>query len=96
MIRKKADVLPNPRKALAFLEQLHRDGQPISLTINGKVDLLIEDAGSFQRLFDLVDRLEAIEGIKGGLESFERGEGRPARAALEELRRKHKKPRRET
>jgi hypothetical protein len=34
------------------------------------------------------ERAEAIEAISKGMESFERGEGRPAREALEELRKK--------
>jgi hypothetical protein len=34
------------------------------------------------------ERAEAVEGIRKGMESFERGEGRPAREALKELRKK--------
>ncbi len=34
------------------------------------------------------ERAEAVEAICKGMESFERGEGRPAREALEELRKK--------
>lgn len=34
------------------------------------------------------ERAEAVEAIREGVESFERGEGRLAREALEELRQK--------
>jgi hypothetical protein len=34
-----------------------------------------------------------VAAIRTGMEEFERGEGRPAREALEELRRKHGIPR---
>lgn len=90
MIRKKSDV---GSSALPRLEQLHTAGTPITMVLNDEIVFTIEDAGSFQRLAELIDRLEAIEGINNGLRSFERGEGRPAREALEELRRKHQKPR---
>ena len=32
---------------------------------------------------------ETVKAIRAGIESFRRGEGRPAREALEELRQKH-------
>jgi predicted transcriptional regulator len=40
------------------------------------------------------ERARAVEAIRKGMESFERGEGRPAREALEELWKKirHTKP----
>lgn len=94
MIRKKAAALP--MSTLARLEAWRAAGRPIRIVINGQIELTIDDDGSFQELLTLVDRLETIEGIKRGLESFERGEGRPAREALEELRRKHKHSRRRT
>jgi hypothetical protein len=37
----------------------------------------------------LVDRLEAIEGIQKGLESMQRGEGKPAQEVFTRLRKKH-------
>lgn len=42
-----------------------------------------------QRLTDLADRVEAIEGIQRGLAAKARGESLPAVAALEALRLKH-------
>jgi MFS family permease len=40
----------------------------------------------------LVDRLETIDGIQRGLESMNRGEGRPVEEFFEELRQKHELP----
>ena len=64
------------------------------LTINGRAKIVVQDAGSYQRLLELVDRLEAIAAVKRGMESFARGEGLPATEALEQVRKKHKIPRR--
>jgi PHD/YefM family antitoxin component YafN of YafNO toxin-antitoxin module len=90
-IRRGIDSLTNfKRKTPSFLQKLRRTGQPLVLTINGKAKLVVQDAGSYQKLLELVDRLEAIAGIKRGMESFAQGEGRPAKEALEQLQKKHK------
>lgn len=41
-----------------------------------------------QQSLDHAERVEAVEAIREGMESFERGEGRPAREALDERRQK--------
>src|SRR5436853_6014192 len=65
----------NPAK---FLKQLKRTKEPVVLTVNGKAELVVQDAESYQRLLEAKDRMEAIEGIKRGLESIKRGGGKPA------------------
>jgi prevent-host-death family protein len=74
------------------IEQLKTTGQPMVLTVNGKAEVVVQDAASYQRMLDLIDRAEAIIGVKKGLESIERGEGIPAEEAFERLRRKHNIP----
>jgi len=65
------------RKTSEFLRQLKETGNPVVLTINGKAELVVQDAASYQRLFDLAERLETIQAVKEGLASVDRGEGRP-------------------
>lgn len=77
------------RNAVELMQQLRETEQPIVLTINGKADLLVQDSESYQKLLELVERLETITAIKVGLEQMDRGEAVPAREAFEELRRKH-------
>ena len=60
-----------------FLAQLRETGHPVVLTINGKAELVVQDAKSYQRLLDLAERLETIQAVREGLASVERGEGRP-------------------
>jgi prevent-host-death family protein len=78
------------RSTSAFLRRLNETGHPLVLTINGKAELVVQDAASYQRLFELAERLETISAVKEGLASADRGEGRPIAhmfAALErELR----------
>ena len=78
------------RNSSEFIEQLKATGEPIVLTVNGKAEIVVQDAASYQRMLELMDRADAILGIKKGLDSMARGEGIPAEEAFERLRRKHK------
>ena len=80
------------RNAKTHLEQMKKTGRPRVLTIRGKAELIVQDAKSYQKLLDAVERLEATEGIKRGLASLQRGEGRPIEDALEDLRKKYEIP----
>ena len=62
---------------------------PEVLTVNGKAVLVVQDTAACQKLPDLIDRIEAIAGIRQGLESMHRGEGRPAADVFQDLRTKH-------
>lgn len=73
------------RNTPKFLRQLKETGHPLVLTINGKAELVVQDAASYQRLFELAERLETIEAVKEGLAAIDRGEGRPMDAVFDEL-----------
>ncbi len=45
-------------------------GHPIVLTINGKAELVVQDAASYQQLLNTIEELETIIGIKKGLEDL--------------------------
>ena len=59
------------------------------LTVNGRAEIVVQDAKAYQEMLERVERAETAAAIRQGIKEFERGEGRPAREALEELRRKH-------
>ncbi len=69
------------RNTTEFLAQLKETGQPLVLTINGKAELVVQDAQSYQKLIELAERLATIAAVKDGLASARRGEGR----SLEEV-----------
>jgi PHD/YefM family antitoxin component YafN of YafNO toxin-antitoxin module len=81
------------RDSGAVIAQLRRTGRPVVLTINGKAEVVVQDAKAYQLLLTLIDRAEAVVGIRKGLQSMERGEGVPAEEAFEKIRKKHKIPR---
>ena len=82
------------RNTKSHLSRMKRSKRPLVLTVNGRAELVVQDARSYQALLELADRAEAIEGIRRGLESMARGEGRHAAQVLEDLRKKYKVPRR--
>ncbi|MGD9127597.1 MAG: type II toxin-antitoxin system Phd/YefM family antitoxin [Planctomycetia bacterium] len=79
------------RNTSTVIEQIKATGQPMVLTVNGKAEVVVQDASSYQQMLDLVERAEAVLGIKKGLESIERGEGIPAEEAFARLRKRGKK-----
>ena len=46
--------------------------------MNGKAELVVQEPESYQKLLEVKDRMEAIEGIKRGLESINRNAAKPA------------------
>ena len=80
------------RNTSEFLEQMRGSGHPVVLTINGKAELVVQDALSYQKLLDRVDELEALEGIKRGLADVEAGRVMPLRQFESEFREKRGLP----
>lgn|SRR5687768_4443823 len=74
------------RSTREHIERLRHTGRPSVLTINGKAELVVQDASAYQELLDRLDRAEAIVGINRGLVSMRREQGMPAEEALDELR----------
>lgn len=81
------------RNTSELMEQLKETGNPVVLTVNGRAELVVQDAAAYQRLLDEREEAEALEGIRRGLEDVKNGRTRPAREALEEIRRRRKIPR---
>jgi prevent-host-death family protein len=80
------------RNAKEHIERLSQTGKPQVLTINGKAAIVVQDAASYQRLLDDMERLEATIGIMQGIDDMKSGKGRPANAFFDELQRKYDIP----
>ena len=73
------------RHTSEFIEQLKETGKPIILTINGKAELIVQDAGSYQRLLEISEKLETIEALKPAIEEMKAGKGESAEKVFAEL-----------
>lgn len=89
-IKQDIDSLTNfKRNTATFLRQLKKRGGPIVLTINGKAELVVQDAKSYQRLLDLAERLATIEAVKEGMAEINAGKGVSMEDAKKRVRSKH-------
>ena len=66
------------RDTSKLLKQMKKTKAPMVLTVNGRAALVVQDAESYQHLLDAKERMEAIEGIRRGLESMKKKRGMPA------------------
>jgi len=62
--------------------------RPVVLTVNGKAELVIQDAEGYQETLDRLEHLEAVEAIRNGVEAAAAGRVKPARKALAKLQEK--------
>ena len=86
------DSLTNfKRQTAEYLERLHETGEPVVLTVNGKAQVVVQDATAYQKLVEAaakVDRDETLAAIREGLADVSAGRSRPARTALKTLAKK--------
>jgi PHD/YefM family antitoxin component YafN of YafNO toxin-antitoxin module len=80
------DFLRNHKAHVARLKKTHT---PEVLTVNGKAEIVIQDAESYQRMIDRLHHMETIAAIQEGMASAERGELKPAAQVLHEMRAKY-------
>jgi len=75
------------RNTKSHLRRLKATGRPEVLTVNGKAELIVQDARAYE------ETLDAIRGIQRGLDEVKEGKGEPARRVLNRVRARHKIPR---
>ncbi|HWG41702.1 MAG TPA: type II toxin-antitoxin system prevent-host-death family antitoxin [Gemmataceae bacterium] len=78
------------RKTSEFMVRTKKNGHPVELTINGKTELVVQDAASYQRLIELAEQAERMAFLRESREDVEAGRTEPAFDALERLAKKHK------
>ncbi len=76
------------RKTSSFMSRMKKTHRPVVLTVNGKAELVVQDAESYQQILNRLERLEVVEAIRLGIAAAQEGRVRPARKALTELQEK--------
>jgi len=80
------------RDTKAFIKRLKKTGQPAVLTVNGRAQVVVQDAAAYQELLGKLDRAEMTAAVLEALESLGSDPGRPVEEVMEEIRRRHKLP----
>ena len=68
--------------------RLKKSGKPLVLTVNGKAEMVVQDAAAYQRLLDLAaaaERAEMAAFLKDSRADIEAGQTLPAKTFLESL-----------
>ena len=81
------------RTTSVFIEKLHTSGAPMVLTVNGKAEVVVQDAAAYQELMDHlkeVELREIREALKESDEDFKAGRYAGVKETFEELRRELK------
>ena len=76
------DFQRNPK---AILAQIKDSGSPAVLTVNGRPEMIVQDAASYQQLLDKVEAASDLEAIREGLAQSLAGSGRPVSSFFAEL-----------
>ena len=77
------------RNAKNCIQHVKESQKPLILTVNGKAEVVVQDAIAYQKLLDRLEYAESVAAIRQGIEECDRGEAKLAKEALEELRAKH-------
>jgi predicted transcriptional regulator len=77
------DFLRNHKEHIQRLKETRR---PEVLTVNGKAEVVLVDAVSYQEMVDQIEETKTIAAIREGLAAAERGEMKPAEQVLSEMK----------
>ncbi|MDA1266031.1 MAG: type II toxin-antitoxin system Phd/YefM family antitoxin [Planctomycetota bacterium] len=63
------------RSTTSFLDKLRETRRALLLTVNGKAEVAVMGADTFQFVLEALDQLDTLQGIRRGLDQARRGEG---------------------
>ncbi|WP_017742556.1 type II toxin-antitoxin system Phd/YefM family antitoxin [Scytonema hofmannii] len=72
-----------------FLEQMKETKEPVVLTINGKAELVVQEAQAYQALLDRIEYLETVKAIEQGLQDAKDGKTIAIEEFEARMRQKH-------
>jgi prevent-host-death family protein len=73
------------RNTTEFVERIKHTKHPLVLTVNGKAELVVQDAESYQALLEAAELVETLQGIKRGLEQIKQNKGKKVEDFFSEL-----------
>lgn len=88
-LREVRSVTEFQRNIKEYVGRLKENKTPLVLTVNGRAELVVQDAESYQLMLERLERAETLGAIRRGIEQLDRGEGIPLDEAEDRLRKKH-------
>jgi prevent-host-death family protein len=78
------------RDTAKFRRQLKKTKQPIVLTVNGKADMVVLDADSYDEYLREKESLDMIASVNRGIDDMRAGRTKPAEQVFREFEKKYK------
>lgn len=78
------------RDTAKFRRQLKKTKQPIVLTVNGKADMVVIDADSYDEYLREKDLMATIASVDRGIDDMSAGRTKPAAKVFQEFEKKYK------
>lgn len=75
------------RNTSELMDHIRETGNPLVLTVNGRAEIVVQDARAYQELLNSVERARDIQGISRGIEDLQAGRVKPLNEAFAEIRR---------
>jgi prevent-host-death family protein len=88
-LREVRSVTEFQRNIKGYIGRLKEKKTPLVLTVNGRAEIVVQDAESYQLMLDRLERAEAVAAVRRGIDQARRGEGIPLEEAGKRLRKKH-------
>lgn len=88
-LREVRSVTEFQRNLKDYVGRLKKKKAPLVLTVNGRAELVVQDAESYQALLDRLEDAETMAAVREGMEQIKRGQGIPWPAAKKKLLKKH-------
>ena len=88
-LREVRSVTEFQRNIKDYVGRLKENKTPLVLTVNGRAELVVQDAESYQLILKRLERAETLASIRRGMGQFGRGESIQLDQAEEQLRKKH-------
>lgn len=89
-MKKRCSILPEDitpltdfkRDTAAYIRKLQRTGRAQVLTVNGRAEVVVQSAKSYQKFMEVIEREATRDSIRQGLAEADRGELHPLGKAL--------------
>lgn len=73
------------RNSKAHIARLKETGGPEVLTVNGKAEVIVQDAASYQQMLERLERADLVDSLREALKQLKDGQGTSIEALEAEL-----------
>jgi prevent-host-death family protein len=88
-LRQVRSVTEFQRNIKDYVGRLKANKAPLVLTVNGRAELVVQDAESYQLILERLERAETVAAIRRGMKDAEEGRTMSLKNAATKLRAKH-------